>query len=200
MYKIFPVRCEHIFHVMRHKWIDVSKLTPKGRSLSCLLTRQRLERKTPGGKQPGKFDRASADVQVEQDQRVQMIREEQERKLRTTPTAGNLLQSAGLAAVPEMDPTAVVLTPPHHDLSPELAAVPEMDPTLVVLTPPPHVLSPVSSTPPAVRPRAKRKIALNFIDEDITPMESLKKRKVTGDNRGICQTCDKTFASSYTLN
>ena len=163
---------------MRHKGIDVSKLTPLRRSLSCRLTRQRLERKTPGRKQPGKFDRASADVQVEQDPRVQMIREERERELRTTPTAGDLLQSAGLAALPEIDPAQVVLTPPPHDLSP------------------------IASTPaPAVRPKAKRKIAPNFIgeDEDITPMESLKKPKVTGDKRVSCQTCDKTFVSSYTL-
>ena len=178
MKKIFRVRCEHLFHVMRHKGIDVSKLTPQRRSLSCRLTRQRLERKTPGRKQPGKFDRASADIQVEQDPRVQMIREERERELRTTPTAGDLLQSAGLAALPEVDPAQVVLTPPPHDLSP------------------------IASTPaPAVRPRAKRKIALNFIDEDEdTRMESLKKRKVTeGNNRVLCQTCDKTFATNHTL-
>ena len=89
------LRCPHLYNVMRWKGIDCSKMTPKRRTISTRLKNQRLQKRTPGWKAPGQFDRASEDTQIRDDTRLQRIREE----LRTTPSAATLLQSAGLVTI-----------------------------------------------------------------------------------------------------
>ena len=168
--------CPHLYNVMRFKGMDVSNLTPKRRTLSTRLKNQRLERRTPGWKQPGQFDRASADTQVRNDPRIQRIREEQRNT--PTPTAAILLQSAGLTEdIQEENLIEAVegLTPP-----PARTAAPS---------------APATSTPEQW-PRAERGL---FVD-GVSTMESLpKKLRVQAGAGIICGTCDKTFTRQYNL-
>ena len=174
-------RCPHLYNVMRFKGMDVSNLTPKRRTLSTRLKNQRLKRRTPGWKQPGQFDRASADTQVRNDPRIQRIREEQRNS--PTPTAAILLQSAGLTATEDRQEENLIeavegLTPP-----PARTAAPS---------------APATSTPEQ-RPRAKRGLFVDYID-GVSAMESLpKKRRVQTGATIICETCDKTFTRKYNL-
>ena len=145
--------------------------TPKRRTISTRLQNQRFQKRTPGWKAPGQFDRASEDTQIRNDIQLQRIREE----MRTTPSANTLLQSAGLQR-------------PAEEEELEIEAVPG-------LTPLPR---PAPSTPAPPRPRAKRTLQLDFID-DVAPMESLTKKRKEND-RINCEKCNKTFATQYTVN
>ena len=92
--RFFWFRCEHIINVMKFKNMDISKMTPTRRTLSTRLVRQRLENRTTGHKRPGRFDRASADQQVREDPRIQLILERRDEELRVTPSESELVQSA----------------------------------------------------------------------------------------------------------